>query len=89
MTSDSPRILHGGSTHCALKYAVMKNKPITAEDVYAMFPNKFRSISRTKESLTMLEKYKLVKSVSTGWCITQNGVNYLKSTAKTYKGDLK
>jgi len=85
----TPRILNGGSTHCALKYAVMKNKPVTAEDVYAMFPNKFRSISRTKEAMTMLEKYQLVKSVPTGWVITPMGNDYLQSTAKSYKGDMK
>lgn len=84
-----PRILNGGSTHCALKYAVMKNKPVTAEDVYAMFPHKFRSISRTKESMSILEKYQLVKGVPTGWVITPMGSEYLKSTAKTYKGDMK
>ena len=84
-----PRILNGGSTHCALKYAVMKNKPITAEDVYTMFPNKFRSISRTKESMAMLAKYSLVKKVSTGWVITRMGSEYLQSTAKAYKGDMK
>lgn len=85
----TPRILNGGSTHCALKYAVMKNKPVTAEDVYAMFPNKFRSISRTKESMAMLEKYNLIKKVPTGWVITKMGTGYLQSTAKTYKGDMK
>jgi ribosomal protein S19E (S16A) len=67
----------------------MKNKPVTAEDVYAMFPNKFRSISRTKESMAMLEKYNLVKKVPTGWVITKMGADYLQSTAKTYKGDMK
>jgi len=83
-----PRILNGGSTHCALKYAVMKNKPVTAEDVYRMFPHKFRSITRTKESMAMLEKYQLVESVPTGWVITPMGSEYLQSTAKSYKGSM-
>lgn len=84
-----PRILNGGSTHCALKYAVMKNKPVTAEDVYSMFPHKFKSIFCTKESMVMLEKYNLVKKEPTGWTITQIGYDYLISTAKSYKGAMK
>jgi len=82
-----PRLTYGGSAHCALRYATMKKQSVTADEILAMFPHKFRSLSRVKEVMVMLEKYRLLTPTPTGWKINYFGHEYLRVTAKGYRGD--
>jgi hypothetical protein len=65
----------------------MKKQSVTADEILAMFPHKFRSLSRVKEVMVMLEKYRLLTPTPTGWKINYFGSEYLRVTAKGYRGD--
>jgi hypothetical protein len=82
-----PRLTYGGAAHCALRYATMKKKSVTAEEMLTMFPHKFRNLSRVKEVMVMLAKYQLLTTTPTGWKINYFGSEYLRVTAKGYRGD--
>jgi hypothetical protein len=67
----------------------MKKAPVTAEAVKNMFPNKFDRVSKAKASMERLSICGLLKPVSDGWQITPSGMDYLRVTAKAYKGEMK
>lgn len=80
------RIKYGGASHCALKYARMKKKPIGVQDLMDCFPTRFSKPSRVLETMQILTKYRFVKPVKDKWQITIVGENYLRGVAQTYKG---
>lgn len=82
----SSKFPYAGSTHCALRFAHMKNKPVSAEEVRAMFPTKFNRPSRVVDAMDRLTDCGLLSPVGTSWKITNSGINYLKVTARAYKG---
>lgn len=80
------KIKYGSASHCALKYAKMKNRPVGMEDLMECFPTKFDKPSRVKETMSILTKYGLMSQVNDKWRITRNGVNYLLAISSTYRG---
>jgi hypothetical protein len=80
------RIKYGGATHCALKYAKMKNNPVGVQDLMECFPNKFEKPSRVKDTMFILSKYGFMMPIKDMWKITPHGESYLRGIAQTYKG---
>jgi hypothetical protein len=80
------RIKYGGATHCALKYAKMKNKPIGMEDLMEFFPTRFEKPSRVKDTMSVLSRCGFVREVKDKWQITPRGIEYLRGVAQTYRG---
>lgn len=79
------RIKYGGGTHCALKYAKMKKKPVGIAEIMECFPTKFDKPSRVKDTLTILSKYGFMMPIKDMWKITARGEEYLRGVAQTYK----
>ena len=77
------RIKYGGATHCALKYAKMKNKPVGVNDLMDCFPNKFEKPSRVKDTMFVLSKYGLMMPIKDMLKITPHGESYLRGIANT------
>lgn len=80
---------YGSSTHCTLKYANMKGRPITEDDLMGMFPNKFVEKWYARRAMETLAKHGYAKQVDDTIQITRLGEMYLAKVAKQYVGEFK
>lgn len=80
---------YGGTSHCTLKYAGMKNRPVSDEDLVRMFPHKFSGKWYARRAMETLTKYGYAETVGDKIQITKLGVLYLSKVAKQYVGEFK
>lgn len=82
------RFKYGGTTHTVLRFAKSENaRTITVSKVMNLFNHKFDKPSRVRESIDRLTKYGYLVPKSGGWVITYAGSEYLRTTARPYRGE--
>lgn len=83
------KLIYGGTSHCALKYASMKKHPVSDQDLVAMFPTKFSEKWYARRAMNVLVKHGYAKRKEDKIQITMLGDRYLASLAKHYVGEFK
>lgn len=75
------------TSHVALLYAKMKKAPITADDLIAFAPRKFRAREDVNKTIRRLAERGLISRSNAGWVLTKEGMNQIIVTAKPYRGE--
>lgn len=81
------KFTYAGNTHIALRYAMSRRGAITIDGLMGLFKHKFKKPSRARESLDILTRHGYLRHTKESWKITPAGIEYLRITARPYKGE--
>lgn len=80
-------IKYNSLSHKLLLFAKMKNKPLSVKDFKNFSPKVFYDNARTNKSLRGLSNKGFINCQENKWFITPEGINYLYSIARPYRGE--